>query len=84
MFNHVIDFYIHIVLRRENVKEGVDNEFSYDGICLAYICANRYDIGIHVWRQKQIKNKITYEHYDFIHRNTHQETEGMYPTINIL
>jgi hypothetical protein len=47
MFNQVIEFYIHIILRRENVEQAVDNVFSYDDVCLAYICANRYDIGIH-------------------------------------
>jgi hypothetical protein len=84
MFNQVIEFYIHIILRRENVEQTVDNAFSYDDLCLAYICANRYDIGIHIWKQIQTKSNITYEHYDFIHRNTRQDTEGMCPTINVL
>jgi hypothetical protein len=52
---------------------------------IAYFIAFQYNIGIHIWKQKQYSlSNITYEHYDFIHRNAHQGADQFYPTINIL
>ena len=85
MSMYAIQFYIHIILLRENIDAQTCNNFTFDEIWIAYLIAFQYDIGIHVWKQNQSAlSNITYEHYDFIHRNTHQGADRFYPTMNIL
>jgi hypothetical protein len=84
MFRHATEFYIHIIMKRENINASTPNDFAFDEVGLAYICAHMFDIGIHIWKQHQVKSKITYKHYDFIHRNAHQGARNFFPTINIL
>ena len=71
-------------MKRENINASTPNDFAFDEVGLAYICAHMFDIGIHIWKQHQVKSKITYKHYDFIHRNAHQGARNFFPTINIL
>jgi hypothetical protein len=84
MIRYVVEFYVHIVIKRENVNHATQNDFAFDELTLAYIAGHMFDIGIHVWKQHQSKNTITYQHYDFIHRNAHQGAQNYYPVIHIL
>ena len=53
MFNHVLESYIHIVLRRENLEAITENKFTFDEVGSICIGAHKQNIGVLVWKQRQ-------------------------------
>ena len=53
MFNHVLESYIHIVLRRENLEGITENDFTFDEVGSTCIGAHKQDIGVLVWKHRQ-------------------------------
>ena len=46
MFNHGLEFYIHIVLRREFLEAITENNFTFDEVGSTYIGAHNKNIGV--------------------------------------
>ena len=53
MFNHVLEFYIHIVLRREYSEAMTENDFTFDEVGSTCIGGHKQDINVLVWKYRQ-------------------------------
>ena len=53
MFNHGLEFYIHIVLRREFSEAITENDFTFDDVGSTYSGAHKKNIGVLVWKHRQ-------------------------------
>ena len=52
IFNHVLESYIHIVLRRENLEAMTDNDFTFDKVEFTCISVHKQDIDIFILKHR--------------------------------
>ena len=53
MFNHLLELYIHIVLKGEDLVAITENDFTFDEEGSTYIFAHNKNIGVLVWKHRQ-------------------------------